>query len=214
MFETIYPYCRGNLLEIGSGIGNISQFFVEKKCPITLSDTEKLYTDLLKVKFDASPVLSIDLVHPEFSALYQKYFQSFDTVIFLNVLEHIKEHERAIENSRKFLKKGSTLIILVPAYSFLFSKIDMGLGHYRRYTKKSLSGLLFQNNIVVRKGFYFNALGLCGWWYGKMAGLKKIPGGNMKIFNKLIPIAKIIDKIFFRKFGLSVIVVAGIEESN
>lgn len=208
MYETIRPYCRDNILEIGSGIGNISKFFISDGYSITLSDTDNFYFNELKKKFTRINVLSIDLVHENFSREYERFFQAFDTVVFLNVLEHVRNDELAIENCRHFLKPGGTLIVLVPAYSFLFSKMDKELQHYRRYTSKKLTGLISKKKFTPKKVLYFNALGIMAWMYGKFWGLHSIPEKNMKLFNHLVPFARLIDKILFRKAGLSVIAIA------
>ncbi len=67
MYETIKPYCIGNILEIGSGIGNISEFFLESNADITLSDIRPVYCNVLKQKFPgAKDVIVLDLTHPHF----------------------------------------------------------------------------------------------------------------------------------------------------
>jgi SAM-dependent methyltransferase len=208
MFETIRPYCRGNILELGSGIGNISRFFIQNHYSITLSDADTFYVDYLKRKFNGPKIVSVDLVHKNFRDNYEHLFQAFDTVFLLNVLEHIQNDTQAIGNCGQFLKPGGTMIVLVPAYASLFSKIDRDLDHYRRYTSKSLSQLAPEKNFVVRKVFYFNAMGILAWMYGKLFGLHAIPSKKMRTFNRLVPLAKVIDKILFRKAGLSVIMVA------
>jgi len=208
MFETIRPYCRGNVFEIGSGTGNISHFFIQGDYRITLSDTDTFYVDYLKKRFSGPNVISVDLVHENFYEKYEYLFQTFDTVVLLNVLEHIENDEQAIENCRQFLKTGGSLVVLVPAYAFLFSAIDRHLHHYRRYTSKNLSNLVSKNKFVVRKVFYFNAMGVLAWMYGKVFRLHAIPSKEMKVFNRLVPLAKLIDKILFKKAGLSVIMVA------
>ncbi len=208
MYETIRPYCHDSILEIGSGIGNISQFFIKEGSIITLSDTGDFYFDYLKKKFKGINILSIDLVHKNFDKEYNQYFETFDTIVFLNVLEHIGDDESAIENCRLFLKPGGYLIVLVPAYPFLFSKMDMELEHYRRYTAKSLTTLIRKKRFIIKKAFYFNALGVMAWTYGNFFKLHSIPQRKMRTFNRLVPFAKFIDKILFRKAGLSVIVIA------
>jgi SAM-dependent methyltransferase len=208
MFETIRPYCHGNILEIGSGIGNISHFFIQRGYSITLSETDEYYIDQLKKTFKETNIFCLDIVHQDFHEKFARLFQTFDTVIFLNVLEHIYNDEQAIENCRHFLKPGGSLVVLVPAYAFLFSKLDRELHHYRRYTSRNLSTLVSKKNFIVRKVFYFNAMGILAWTYGKFSGLHSIPSKEMKLFNNLVPLAKFIDKILFRKAGLSVILVA------
>ena len=208
MFETIRPYCHGNILEIGSGIGNISGFFIQNDYSLTLSDADEQYVHQLKKTFGEINILSIDLVHEDFLKKYVQLFQAFDTVILLNVLEHIDNDEQAIGNCRHLLKPGGSLIVLVPAYSFLFSKMDMELQHHRRYTSKKLFILASKKKFIVKKVFYFNAIGIVAWTYGKFLRLHSIPSNEMKLFNNLVPLAKFIDKIFFKKAGLSVIMVA------
>jgi len=208
MFETIRPYCHGNILEIGSGIGNISLFFIQNGYSITLSDTDEYYIDQLKKTFQETNVLPIDLVHEDFREKYARLFQTYDTVIFLNVLEHIDNEEQALENCRYLLKPGGALVVLVPAYNFLFSKMDRELQHHRRYTSKKLFTLASKKKFIVKKVFYFNAIGIVAWTYGKFLRLHSPPSKEMKLFNNLVPLAKFIDKILFKKAGLSVIMVA------
>ena len=208
MFETIRPYCHGNILEIGSGIGNISGFFIQNGYSLTLSDADEQYIDQLKKTFGEINILSIDLVHEDFLKKYVQLFQAFDTVILLNVLEHIDNEGKAIENCRHLLKRDGSLVVLVPAYRFLFSKMDRALHHYRRYTAKKLFNLVSKKKFNVRKVFYFNAMGIFAWIYGKFWGLTSVPSKEMKLFNKVVPLAKFIDKILFQKAGLSVIMVA------
>ena len=216
MYETIRPFLQGNILEIGSGIGNISSFFLTDKITITLSDTDEFYIGKLKSQFISSPtlkgILMIDLQHPSFEVTYSILREQYDAIFLLNVLEHIEDDNAAIKNCNYLLKPGGTLLILTPAYSFLYSSLDKALGHYRRYTSSLLNLLLQKNNLVLKKTFYFNALGIIAWFYGKILKLKTIPSTEMRLYNKIVPLARLIDKIIFRKAGLSVISVG--EKTN
>jgi 2-polyprenyl-3-methyl-5-hydroxy-6-metoxy-1,4-benzoquinol methylase len=212
MFDTIYPYCRGKILEIGSGIGNISQFFIEANASISLSDIRENYCNQLKEKFSDSPtldeVLLIDLTNPDFENRYQEYEKSFDTVFALNVVEHIEDDALALKNCHFLLKDGGTLLILVPAYQSLYCRFDRELGHFRRYTKKTLKKVFELNNFHIKHSRYFNVMGIAGWIFsGKILRKKTIPERQMGLYNKFVPVFKIIDKTFLRAFGLSVIIV-------
>jgi 2-polyprenyl-3-methyl-5-hydroxy-6-metoxy-1,4-benzoquinol methylase len=208
MYDTIRPYCHGNILEIGSGIGNISKFFIQNGSSITLSDTDESYFKKLKTSFSKTNIASIDLVDENFTGKYSHLFQKFDTVIFLNVLEHVNDDGLAIDNCKQFLKQGGSLVILVPAYSFLYSLMDKELHHHRRYTAKKLSALVSEKKLIVKKLFYFNALGIFAWMYGKIFKLNAIPSKKMNLFNQLVPVAKLMDRMILSKAGLSVIIVA------
>ena len=210
MYQTIVPFCEGNILEIGSGIGNISSFFLENRKNITLSDIRENYTVKLENKFkqfsNLKDVILLDLVASEFESKYESLLESFDTIFALNVVEHIENDELAILNCKKLLKRGGNLIILVPAYQFLYNDFDKELYHFRRYNKKSLNKLFEINDIQVIKSKYFNVAGILGWFLsGKIQKNKTIPKGQMRLFNTLVPIFKLVDKFVFKRIGLSLI---------
>jgi len=212
MFNTIAPYCSGRILEIGSGIGNISQFFLESGFDIILSDVRDSYCEALKHKFSKAEtqveVLLIDLAHTEFEDTCVKYQGAFDTVFALNVVEHIKDDHLALKNCRFLLRKGGNLIILVPAFQNLYNTFDAELGHYRRYTKNSLHSLFLANGLDIIHSQYFNLMGILGWFLsGRILRKKTIPRGQMEFYNALVPVFKVLDKIALKSCGLSVIAV-------
>jgi len=212
MFETIKPFCKGEILEIGSGIGNISSLFIKNNSRITLSDVRSNYIAYLNKQFRASPsckgILNLDLVYPNFDAQYATLLESFDTVFALNVIEHIQDDRRAILNAEKLLRPGGNLIILVPAFQYLYNRFDKELEHFRRYTKRSLTELMASRLKIIHTQ-YFNVAGIPGWFVsGKILRKKTVPSGQMKVFNKLVPLFKLIDKLLGKKMGLSVIAIA------
>ena len=212
MYNTIAPYCSGEILEIGSGTGNISDFFLANNHRICLSDIRENYCQLLEQKFRKNPnvidIVQLDLVDPDFENKYSKFIGKFDTVFALNVVEHIEDDMLAIANCRKLLKDGGTLIILVPAYQWLYNNFDKELYHFRRYVKKSLSRLFIENKFKIVRAMSFNAFGILGWFVtGSVLKKKIIPSGQMKFYNKLVPMFKLLDNILFKRIGLSVIVV-------
>lgn len=212
MYETIRPYLAGTILEIGSGIGNISTFLLQNDYSLTLSDTNNHYLSVLKKQFgqykNAKGFEHIVLAEPDFEQTYSRLKETFDTVFLLNVLEHINDHKTAISNCRYLLKEGGTLIVLVPAYKQLYSRFDRLLGHHRRYTASSLKSLITENRFGVIKSLYFNILGIAGWLWNKVFNKSEIGSGKMSLFNYLIPMAKFLDSITLHKAGLSVIVIA------
>jgi SAM-dependent methyltransferase len=208
MFNTIKPYCNGSILEIGSGIGNISKYFIANGYKLTVSDIRDNYIDYLKLNLNKVDTLKIDLVDPNFDLVYNHLFDKFDTIFALNVVEHIDDDKKAIANCKKLLKNKGVLIILVPAYQFLYNKFDFELQHYRRYNSKELKNIFKLNKFNNLTSQYFNFIGIFGWFIsGFIQKNKTIPGNQMMLFNKLVPIFKFIDKIVLNKIGLSVIVI-------
>jgi 2-polyprenyl-3-methyl-5-hydroxy-6-metoxy-1,4-benzoquinol methylase len=212
MYSTIKPFCNGKVLEIGSGIGNISSFFLKDNYNIFLSDIRIDYCVQLEEKFNGYigflGAQVIDLTDPDFEEKYRYHLRKYDTVFALNVIEHIYNDTLALENCYKLLTKNGTVIILVPSYQKLFNHFDTELGHYRRYTKSSLSKIFLSTNFEILHKQYFNFAGILGWFIsGNVLNKKEIPKSQMRIYNALVPIFKIVDKLTFNTIGLSTIII-------
>ena len=212
MFSIIKPFCSGKILEIGSGIGNISQHFIEADMDITLSDVREDYCDALNRKFNKTDkpydVLQVDIADAEFKMNYKQYRETFNTIFASNVIEHIQDDVRALQNCHFLLKKEGNLIILVPAYQQLYNSFDVALGHYRRYTKNLLSNLLVNTGLDIIHAQYFNFAGILGWFFsGNVLKNKSISAWQMGLYDTLVPIFKLTDKIMLERIGLSVVVV-------
>lgn len=213
MFSKIRSSLKGKTLEIGSGIGNMTSFALKAGLNVTATDLRENYLSFLKKKFEGNPnldeVRTIDIVHPAFDDEYADYIEKFDSIFALNIVEHVKDDKQALLNCHKLLKKGGNIVILVPAYQSLYNRFDTELEHYRRYTKKSLTALFNSKDYEIVKSFHFNTIGIFGWWFsGSILKKKTIPGGQMKLFNVLVPIFKLVDVCTLNKFGLSVVSIA------
>jgi SAM-dependent methyltransferase len=212
MYETIKPHCSGDILEVGSGIGNISEYFLNDNYCISLSDLNSDYFNILEKKFghlgNMNGLFTLDFAEKELEQKYPELIGKFDTVFALNVLEHVPDHEQSIKNCYSLLKPGGRLVILVPAFQSLFNKFDVGLEHQRRYTPKTLKKVMLIPGFSMVHIQYFNVMGILGWYVsGKLMGENTIPTGQMRLFDKLVPLWKIIDCIFRKILGLSVICV-------
>ncbi|MDR3713319.1 MAG: class I SAM-dependent methyltransferase [Puia sp.] len=211
MFDTTRPYIKGSTLEIGSGIGNISDMFIQQGMPLYLSDLEDKYCRILSKRFLGEPmvrsIFRIDLRHPDFGHKYAELLGRFSTVFALNVVEHIPNDKLAIANAKLLLRKRGHLIVLVPAYMALYNGLDLGLEHWRRYNRQSIRKLL-SKDFEILKVQYFNMVGILGWWLsGSALGKKELPEEPLSFYNKLVPMFQISDAITFKQVGLSVIAV-------
>lgn len=213
MYETIAPHLLpGSLLEVGSGIGNISKFFLQAGRPIMQSDLRDRYCQYLQRTYGSHPmcqdVVQLDLVHPGFEQAYASLLGQFDNLYALNVIEHIRADGLALANCRKLLRPGGRLIILVPAFPWLYNRFDEELHHYRRYTAAGLARRFEEQGLTVTDRFYFNFVGMAGWFVsGKLLRHRIIPEGQMKLYNRLVPLFRPLDTVFRGMAGLSVVVV-------
>jgi 2-polyprenyl-3-methyl-5-hydroxy-6-metoxy-1,4-benzoquinol methylase len=210
MYDTIRPYCKGNVIEIGSGIGNISKYFLEDGWNITLSDIRDNYCARLSQNFgnyaNLKGIYNLDIVARDFDEKYQNLFNRFDTLFALNVIEHIEDDVLFVHNCKKLLKDDGHIVILAPAYQLLYNKLDIELDHFRRYNRASLSEVLRMNSFKIIDSFYFNLGGIPGWFLSGKVN-KTIPKWQMSLYNLLVPFFKIADKLTFNRIGLSVICV-------
>jgi SAM-dependent methyltransferase len=213
MYDQFRHELQGEILEIGSGIGNISRLVIEEGHPLTLSDYNDEYCFYLKKIFEGNKIiqniLRIDLLDSDFEKLFEAYKEKFNTIFLLNVIEHIDDDARAVKNCHYLLKPGGRLIVLAPAYNWLFCSLDKQLGHYKRYTIRSMISLLTKENFNISNGSYFNFIGIAGWFlFGKIIGRKMLGRSEMIAFDSIIPVAKLADKMIGKKAGLSIIVTA------
>lgn len=212
MYFTIKPYCSNKILEVGSGIGNITEFFLEDQFELLATDLRKNYCSYLNNRFRDYPSFAgaeqMNLVDPDFEKKFKDQFNQFNTVFALNVVEHIEDDTLAISNCKKLLKPKGRLIILVPSYQVLYNSFDEQLGHFRRYTINTLASLFENTNFDIIHKQYFNFVGIIGWFFsGRLLKIKQIPRNQMKLYNRLVPFIKLADRILFHSMGLSVIVV-------
>lgn len=212
MFQTVRPWLKGHVFEAGSGIGNISELILGSGLQLTASDLRDEYIYKLKETFKGNSllkdVLSVDLAVPDFEKTYPSLVEQFDSFIALNVVEHIENADLAIANARKMLKPGGHMVILVPAYQWLYNAFDTELGHFKRYTSRTLKQLLAGQQLEIIHSQYFNVVGMAGWFVnGSILKKKMIPAGQLKLYNSLVPAFRLVDTLSFHSMGLSVIAI-------
>jgi SAM-dependent methyltransferase len=132
---------------------------------------------------------------------------SKDSVVCLNVLEHIEDDERALRNFFDLLKPGGNMVILVPQHQYLYGPVDKAVGHFRRYSSKELLSKIERAGFEIAHAQDFNRMGTFGWWVnGKLLKRDTLSPVSMALFNLLVPVAKVVEKISFIP-ALSIIVV-------
>jgi 2-polyprenyl-3-methyl-5-hydroxy-6-metoxy-1,4-benzoquinol methylase len=209
-FEALNRFAKGEILEIGSGTGNISALLLKEHSRVCLTDLRPEYCELLKNKFGQNPhltgVYELDLSLDDFDLKYPDLLGKFDAVIASNVIEHISDDLLAVRNAKALLKNNGSLIVLVPAGQWLYNSIDKELGHYKRYSKSRLKNLLESAGLAVKETRYFNAAAIFGWWFaGNVLREKTISMGKMSLYNRLTPVFKITDWFITPFCGISVI---------
>jgi SAM-dependent methyltransferase len=175
---------------------------------LALTDIEPASLDDLRSKFGARPGVTVDYWDLNEEAPASLLEEQFDTIVCLNVLEHIKDHETALKRMHARLAPGGRLVLLVPAHQMLFNGFDRGVSHFRRYNKPGTRKLLAEAGFQLDKVWYFNMLGALGWYVnGNILGKTLLPAGQLKLIDALVPVLRA-ESMLPRPFGLSLIAVA------
>jgi glycosyltransferase involved in cell wall biosynthesis len=207
IFSMFRPYLGKRVLEIGSGIGNITKFLLDRDL-IIATDVEPQYLVLMKNTFGKYKKFLIE--HLDLSGTEIERYRShhIDSVICFNVLEHIERDEKALKNILNLLEPKGRLLLLVPSHPWLYGGLDQHLGHHRRYGKKELKNKLEALGFKVVFLKYFNRIGIIGWFLNsKIFRRKRLPSFQLRIYNLLVPLFKL-EKILPLPFGTSLLAVA------
>jgi len=133
--------------------------------------------------------------------------QSFDTIICLNVLEHVDDDISALQAIRRMLAPSGRLILLVPALPVLYGTIDRALGHHRRYKRAGLASLLEATGFKLAHIEYFNLAGVPGWWFaGRVLRRQMIPAASLKLYDALVPLFRL-ERLIPWRVGQSLIAI-------
>jgi SAM-dependent methyltransferase len=190
MFDRLRPWLGDRVLEIGAGIGNLSEFLLDR-ARVVLSDTDSFYLDRLRERFARHPHVSVlELRLPEFDGDLQA--DRLDTVICLNVLEHVRDDMLSLSSVYRLLQPGGCLVLLVPALPALYGSLDRALGHFRRYTPGELRHIFTAAGFRMRHIEYFNLAGVPGWWFtGRVLRRTLIPTGALRWYDALVPLFRL-----------------------
>lgn len=211
VYSEVKPFIHGNILEIGSGIGVFSERIVRDfvDSDIILSDTDPKYISDLRDRFRIYK--NVHCVQFDASALdnFNNINISVDTVLAINVLEHIEDDVAVLKNIYSGLSQDGSFVILVPAHRFLFNSIDVAIGHFRRYTEKEILHKISQTGFKVRKLFYFNFFAMFGWYINGLVIRNGIVSKNaVSILDILTPLFRLVEHyILRRRMGISLVVI-------
>lgn len=196
-YDQIKSFINGRVLEIGCGLGNLTPYFFN-------SNYQGVDIDSNHVKY------CTEKFGPRFFLLdvgKEALVTSVDTIVMVNVLEHVENDWRALRNCNFMLDKGGLLVLIVPAYQFLFNEVDRADGHYRRYNKKELKQKLEQAGFKVIHSKYFNMTAILGWLSDKVFKRAEHKRKDLKTFNKIVPIIRTVEDNIPNPIGLSIVMV-------
>lgn len=214
VWQIFEPYVGKRLVEVGSGTGSFAKLLLGSQ-PDSLTLIEPSAEMFAKLKTRAaefSGAAEVRIHHAMFRPLADKIKSETDpdSIIYVNVLEHVEEDEEELRAIHRTLAPGGHLFIFVPALGFLYSDFDKALGHFRRYSKKELEGKVAAAGFRIRELKFFDSLGIIPWWVNfRLLGAGDARPRNVELYDRLaVPLVKKIESIIEPPLGKNLILVA------
>jgi glycosyltransferase involved in cell wall biosynthesis len=194
VFDQFRGFVGDRVLEIGCGIGNFTELLLDRERLVAV-DNDPLYVQILDRRFghlENVRVVEMDVTDPE---PYERLAgENIDTIICLNVIEHIGDDAALLERLYRLLRPGGHAIILVPCHPWLYSACDQALGHQRRYIRPELDAKLRASGFEVARVAEFNRFGVAGWYLNARLGRADLSPRQMKWFDRLLPVIKLFER--------------------
>ena len=203
IYFLIKKYIKGSVLEVGAGIGSFTNNYSSlENNSITLTEIDNNNYKILKERFKNRNYFFYQSVTKELKG-------KFNTIMYLNVLEHIEKDTVEINDALEKLDDNGYLIILVPAHNKLYSKFDEAVGHFKRYEIDYFNKLKL-NNAVIEKTFFLDCMGYLLYYINGVFFKEDVYPSKLKIliWDKIFtPITFFLDKILNYKFGKNLLCV-------
>jgi glycosyltransferase involved in cell wall biosynthesis len=210
LHERFEHYLGNRILEVGSGVGNQTRFFVDERERVICSDIEPHYLRELRGRFSERKNVRIasykfPLTHCDRDELAA---DRVDTIVCMNVLEHIEDDASTLRDFASVLETDGRLVLLVPAMKALYGTLDRHLHHHRRYAEDELRDKVMDAGFHIETIRFLNRPAVFGWWLSsRVLGQRVMPKTQLSAFKWLMPILKLEEKRA-PGFGLSLLVLA------
>jgi hypothetical protein len=215
ILEIFKPYLGAHLVEVGAGIGSFSELILSQHVCKTLSlvePSDTMYERLADYVRQLDTSVSVDTYHSTFveAADLIKARHAPDSIIYVNVLEHIADDEGELSAIRLTLSESGRVFIFVPAMQWLFGSFDERVGHVRRYSKPELEQKLRRCGFNIVRSAYFDFPGIAPWWvkYRLMKSVTMKPGAVRFYDRYIIPAVRRIESLITIPIGKNVIAIA------
>ncbi len=202
----LFPFLRGDVLEVGAGIGGtVSVLHRPKYTSWTCLEPDREMSAILIDNFIKHGITdNAFIITGSIEDLAEG--DQYDTILYIDVLEHIKDDSEELRLAQAHLRPYGRLIILAPAYNWLFSRYDGSIGHYRRYSKKSLKKVM-PEGFEMEDIFYLDFFGILLSIANRIMLKQKLPTRRqINIWDtRVVPFSRFLDRIIGYRIGKTVI---------
>jgi len=204
--ELAIPFLGDDPIEIGSGLGDYALEWAPYFSRFTATEADPDRLVALKERLGGHG-RQVDIRQ---MLLPADEVNTYSGAVSYNVLEHIEDHVGALQSMARLVRPGGRIVLIVPAFPFAMSPVDIATGHVRRYTKKSMRAALTEAGLTIERLHYANALGLIGYYVAtSIFQLTPKEGPMVKLYDRLIlPVTRAAEHVVRPPFGQSVFAVA------
>jgi SAM-dependent methyltransferase len=209
--DVIAPHVGRSMLEIGSGLGDFSAQFLPRLARLVVSDSDPYCIEQLSKRYEGDPSVQVlELILPADIPVSEPV----DTVVAMNVLEHIVDDAEALRCLARATKPGGKIVLWVPGYPQLYGDFDRKVGHVRRYTPKTMAAAVTAAGLSIEVLRPINMLGGIAWWFAvRRAGVGYPNPRIVRVYDRLVvPTTRLIERIIRPPFGQTVFCVARVPE--
>jgi len=206
--EKLRPHVKGQVIEVGAGLGTSTKYLCTEEYPNWLClDPDPSHVTQLTRLIDSGDLPGFCEAKTGVLADLNQDFLA-DTILYIDVLEHIEMDEKEMTLATSHLRPGGHVIVLSPAFDFLYSPFDKAVGHYRRYDKSDAPRLTV-NDLALVDVFFLDSIGFIASLTNRLFLKSTMPSaGQIAMWDRvMIPISKFADIFFGFAFGRSVIMI-------
>jgi SAM-dependent methyltransferase len=209
IMEAFTPFVRGHVIEYGAGTGTISRLLVPLADTLSAVEPSSNLAAALQAKFRDDSKVEVVRESLQNHAI-KVGAATVDTVVMVNVLEHIEDDNQALAHIFRMLRPGGHLLIFVPALQVLMSKLDVIFGHFRRYHRLELMQKVTKAGGEVEICRYFDFLGIGPWFVlNKVMGATAFNPRIVDIHDRfVVPVSRAAERMISPPIGKNIILAA------
>ncbi len=206
ILDELQPYFGDSVAEVGAGIGSVSRMLLAR--PI-----KRLHA--FEPSRNMYPLLERELAGEPRATAVNDFFgarpgrDGFDSVAYINVLEHIEDDRGELANAHAALRPGGHLLVFVPALAWLYSDFDKQVGHFRRYGRPALEGLVKAAGFSLVRSKYFDVAGVVPWYVAFVLMRRSLGEGSVSLYDKVaVPVMRFLEGVVSPPLGKNILLVA------
>lgn len=213
ILDLMRPYVGRNVVEVGAGTGSFSELLLTTRPDsLTMVEPSEMFGELQVNISSRTDVPQVKFHQNIFSNVADEIAASGppDSIIYINVLEHIENDLDELRVVHRTLKSAGHLVVFVPALPMLFSKFDRSIGHFRRYRRRDLRSKLEEAGFRVKDLRWFDMLGILPWLVKyRIAGSTAMEAGAVELYDRVaVPIIRRAESLISPPVGKNLFAVA------